>query len=167
MVAPLLVPLLGSYSAIIGPETIDLSIVALHLSRHLSLHLAIYKYNPARSIIPLQRPIIPPGRLTHHLINYVHQINYPCILPHSPLPKLLPPLPNLVAAAQVLLRWALQKGIAPVTTSSRPGRMADYLAAAAAGRGGPLALSAEEVAEVDAAGARQPSRKYWAKEFGG
>ncbi|GAA6029422.1 hypothetical protein JCM8097_003670 [Rhodosporidiobolus ruineniae] len=55
---------------------------------------------------------------------------------------------------QILLAWARAKGFIPVTTSSKPERLAEYIAA------GDIELSEEEVAQIDKAGKEGAEKGY-------
>ena len=57
--------------------------------------------------------------------------------------------------AQVLLRWCLQTGKVPITTTSRPERLEEYKGAFG------FELSAGEVAAISEAGKQSPRRVYW------
>ncbi|KAL6764310.1 NADP-dependent oxidoreductase domain-containing protein [Haematococcus lacustris] len=88
-----------------------------------------------------------------------------------------------VTPGQVLLRWSIQQGYVPITTTSSPQRMREYLAAAQAGpppapagppelaggqQGGlhaAFSLSQDEVDEISRLGAEHKLRLYWAKEY--
>jgi len=64
-------------------------------------------------------------------------------------------------AAAVLIAWALAHGRGVVTTSTKSGRAAAALKAAE------LALTADQVAAIDAAGAASsPKRRFWYDSFG-
>ena len=63
--------------------------------------------------------------------------------------------------SQILLRWNLQKGCIVVTTSSKEDRMRDQLAIT------DFELTADEVGQIDEAGAKLSFRKYFADELGG
>jgi diketogulonate reductase-like aldo/keto reductase len=60
-------------------------------------------------------------------------------------------------AAQILLRWSIQTGRLPLTTTSKPFRLAEYLGAIDPG----FALSDAEVAAISAAGETAPRRLFW------
>ena len=57
--------------------------------------------------------------------------------------------------AQVLLRWSLQTGHGIITTTSKPDRLAEYLAVTT------FELTEAEVAAISAAGATSPTRFFW------
>lgn len=57
--------------------------------------------------------------------------------------------------AQVLLRWNLQTGLVPITTSSKPERMAEYLQIF------DFELTDQEVADISAAGSLKQARQFW------
>ena len=59
--------------------------------------------------------------------------------------------------AQILLRWCLQTGKVPITTTSRPERLEEYKGAFG------FELSADEVAAISEAGKQSPRRLYWAQ----
>ena len=56
----------------------------------------------------------------------------------------------------MLLRWSLQTGKVPITTTSRPERLEEYK-----GIFGSFELSAEEVTAISNAGNTSPRRLYW------
>jgi len=59
--------------------------------------------------------------------------------------------------AQVLLRWSLQTGRLPVTTTSKPKRIGEYLGIF------DFQLSAQQVHAISAAGALKQQRFFWTK----
>jgi diketogulonate reductase-like aldo/keto reductase len=59
--------------------------------------------------------------------------------------------------AQVLLRWSIQTGKLPLTTTSKPERLIEYLDVLEDG----FELSDKEVTEISAAGNHSPKRLYW------
>ena len=59
--------------------------------------------------------------------------------------------------AQILLRWCLQTGKVPITTTSRPERLVEYKGAFG------FELSAGKVAAISEAGKQSPRRLYWAQ----
>jgi diketogulonate reductase-like aldo/keto reductase len=73
-----------------------------------------------------------------------------------------------VPASSVHLRYTQQRGYLPVTTTHSDARMAEALAAVESqpqGRPAPFTLTAEEVAAIDAAGAKAPKRRFWTKYY--
>jgi len=60
-----------------------------------------------------------------------------------------------VTPGQVLLRWAYQTGRVPITTTSKPERMAEYLGIFA------FELSAEDLSAISAAGRESQRRCFW------
>lgn len=60
-----------------------------------------------------------------------------------------------VTPAQVLLRWQIDTGRVPITTTSKPERMAEYLQIFN------FSLSAPEVEAISNAGTQAPRRVYW------
>ena len=67
-----------------------------------------------------------------------------------------------VTAAQVLLKWNLQKGGSVVTTSGKRDRIEEAVMVTAPG----FELSAAEMAALDREGQVLRHRAYWADEFG-
>jgi len=61
--------------------------------------------------------------------------------------------------AQILLQWALQKGIYVITTSKQEARMKEYVELDLSDRG--LQLTHEEIKEIDHVGKTIQFRKYW------
>lgn len=59
------------------------------------------------------------------------------------------------SSSQVLLRWVIQNGVLPLTTSGKAERQAELLQALN------FELSAEEVTEISAAGKTLHHRQYW------
>eukprot|EP00271_Cylindrocystis_brebissonii_P010444 TRINITY_DN26631_c0_g1_i1.p1 TRINITY_DN26631_c0_g1~~TRINITY_DN26631_c0_g1_i1.p1 ORF type:complete len:296 (+),score=56.62 TRINITY_DN26631_c0_g1_i1:120-1007(+) len=62
-------------------------------------------------------------------------------------------------ASQILLRWALEKGVVSITTSSDSGRQAEMFSVT------DFSLAAEDVAKIDNAGKQVRFRKFWTSEF--
>lgn len=63
-------------------------------------------------------------------------------------------------ASQVLLRWTIQRGVLPVTTSAKEERIAQFLALF------DFELTSDEVEKITTLGASHPTlRQYWGNEF--
>lgn len=60
---------------------------------------------------------------------------------------------------QILWRWCLQRGVLPITTTSRPERVARYVGIF------DFELSQAEVDEINSVGKQKISRQYWAPEY--
>ncbi|KAF5826406.1 NADP-dependent oxidoreductase domain-containing protein [Dunaliella salina] len=97
--------------------------------------------------------------------------------PGGPLDPLLEELATRHQAtpAQILLRWSLQSGYLPITTTRNEQRMHEFRAVAAlpahefaSGPSAPgqLALTKEEVDRISTVGSQMHVRKFWQKEFG-
>ena len=63
-------------------------------------------------------------------------------------------------SGQVLLRWVLQNGILPITTSSKVDRLKQYLDVF------DFALTDEELAKISQLGETKKVRQYWIPEYG-
>uniref|UniRef100_A0A7S3VHC0 NADP-dependent oxidoreductase domain-containing protein n=1 Tax=Dunaliella tertiolecta TaxID=3047 RepID=A0A7S3VHC0_DUNTE len=96
--------------------------------------------------------------------------------PGGPLDPLLEELAKKHQAtpAQILLRWSLQSGYLPITTTKSEQRMHEFRAAAALpaqefatgpSAPGSLALTKEEVDRISTVGSQLHVRKFWQKEF--
>jgi diketogulonate reductase-like aldo/keto reductase len=64
-----------------------------------------------------------------------------------------------VAPGEICLRWALDQGVAVVTTSSKEQRLSDYLRATT------FELTPAEVDEITEAGRRKHFRRFWTGKF--
>jgi hypothetical protein len=62
-------------------------------------------------------------------------------------------------AAQVLLRWACQRGTVPITTTRSASRLQEYLDAA--GPGCDWTLDDDSMDSISSAGAEVPARTFW------
>ncbi|KAK9478033.1 NADP-dependent oxidoreductase domain-containing protein [Lipomyces japonicus] len=62
-------------------------------------------------------------------------------------------------AGQVILKWVVQRGIIPVTTSADPARQASNLDLSG------FELTAEEVEQINQAGAKKHVRVYWTDKY--
>lgn len=63
-------------------------------------------------------------------------------------------------AGQVLLRWVLENGVLPITTSSKADRLKQYLDIF------DFSLTADEVAKINELGKSKKVRQYWIPEYG-
>ncbi|KAG7195720.1 uncharacterized protein KQ657_002103 [Scheffersomyces spartinae] len=63
-------------------------------------------------------------------------------------------------SGQILLRWVLQNGILPITTSSKADRLKQYLDIF------DFTLSEDEVANISQLGSTKKVRQYWLTEYG-
>jgi len=85
-----------------------------------------------------------------------------CPIVHAPKDGPLDPVLHAIAekhnttADVVLLRWSIQKGYVPVSTSSKEERLNHYLQVFS------VSLSDEEIRNIDEAGRQKPFRKFWA-----
>lgn len=66
-----------------------------------------------------------------------------------------------VSPGEVLLRWCIDQGVVPITTTSREGRMKDYLRVAT------FTLTPAEVQEIAKAGQGVHHRAFWSSRFNG
>lgn len=64
-----------------------------------------------------------------------------------------------VSPEEVLLRWAMDRGIVPVTTSSKEARLDSYLRAVT------FQLTAGEVTEITELGQNMHFRAFWQGKF--
>ncbi|KAI9759387.1 MAG: hypothetical protein M4579_002376 [Chaenotheca gracillima] len=64
-----------------------------------------------------------------------------------------------VTEGQIALRWCMDQGIVPITTSSKESRMKEYLSALE------FKLTPEEVQEISKAGANKLFRGFWKHKF--
>ena len=64
-----------------------------------------------------------------------------------------------VGAGEVLLRWAIDRGLVVVTTSSREERLKEYLGALS------FELAKEDVDEISKVGGEKHYRAFWGKEY--
>ncbi|KAK9454960.1 NADP-dependent oxidoreductase domain-containing protein [Dipodascopsis uninucleata] len=64
-----------------------------------------------------------------------------------------------VESSQIILKWVLQKGIIPITTSAKPERQKSNLDLES------FELSADEIAAIDEAGSKKHHRAYWTDEY--
>ena len=106
------------------------------LAAHRDAGVAVSAYSP---LLPLN---LPPGE------------------EHGPLAKVLRSIAHRHSRSpsQVLLRWCLERGCAPITTSRRPARMGEMLSL-------DFELGPDEVAAIAAAGEAKHVRRYWAAHF--
>ena len=88
--------------------------------------------------------------------------------PLQPITKTNGPLDPILAALakkyyvtpnEILLRWAIDLGIVPITTSNKEQRLSDYLRALA------FSLTPREVEEIASTGAQKHFRGFWQKKF--
>ncbi|KAI0330641.1 Aldo/keto reductase [Cubamyces sp. BRFM 1775] len=128
----------------------------------LQILLASAKVKPAANQILLhpyvharQLPIIEFGN-AHGIVSEAYSVLIP--LTHLPGGAVDKPVNDIagrlnVKPEQVLLAWAKSKGVVVVTSSTKEERLEGYLAAA------DLALTADDVAAIDAAGAKGARRQ--------
>ncbi|KAJ8487792.1 hypothetical protein ONZ51_g3947 [Trametes cubensis] len=128
----------------------------------LQILLASAKVKPAANQILLhpyvharQSPIIEFGN-AHGIVSEAYSVLIP--LTHQPGGPVDKPVNDIasrlqVKPEQVLLAWAKSKGVVVVTSSTKEERLKGYLAA------GDLALTADDVAAIDAAGAKGARRQ--------
>ncbi|KAI5283098.1 hypothetical protein KEM54_002412, partial [Ascosphaera aggregata] len=64
-----------------------------------------------------------------------------------------------VSSAEVLLRWSIEQGSIPITTSGKESRMRDYTRAAS------FTLTAGEVQKISEEGAKKHYRAFWTDKF--
>ena len=64
-----------------------------------------------------------------------------------------------VDAGEILLRWCIDQGVVPVTTSAKEQRMSDYLRAIT------FKLTPVEVDEISKAGNEHHYRAFWTHKF--
>ncbi|KAI8814482.1 NADP-dependent oxidoreductase domain-containing protein [Cladochytrium replicatum] len=71
-----------------------------------------------------------------------------------------------VTDGQVLLRWTIQRGVVPITTTENPERIQQFLVVADGVRGpSSFTLTDDEVSKINEAGKRKQFRKFWAQQF--
>lgn len=79
----------------------------------------------------------------------------------GPLDAILPALAKkyYVTPNEILLRWAIDQGVTPITTSNKEQRLSDYLRALA------FSLTPKEVEDITTTGAGKHFRGFWQKKF--
>ncbi|KAI5306563.1 hypothetical protein KEM56_000258 [Ascosphaera pollenicola] len=79
----------------------------------------------------------------------------------GPLDSVLPPLAEKygVTSGDVLLRWSIERGVVPVTTTSKESRMQEYARAAT------FTLTPEEVQKITEEGSKKHHRSFWNDKF--
>jgi len=90
--------------------------------------------------------------------------------PITPATKAKPgPLDDLLAQlakkyyvneSEICLRWCIDKGVVPITTSAKEQRMSDYMRACA------FKLNPKEVSDIDKLGNEKHFRGFWTAKFG-
>jgi diketogulonate reductase-like aldo/keto reductase len=90
--------------------------------------------------------------------------------PGGPLDEILQSLASKYNAStsSILLRYTQQKGILPITTSSKKDRLTEYVVTCIPSTGEfSMTLNSEEIELIESVGRQySPKRKYWSAEFG-
>ena len=140
--------------------------VSNYMRPHLDATLRIAKYPPVMNQIEYH-PYLQHGDLVAYHKN--QNIAVAAYAPLTPVTKaqggpLEQPLEKLarkyaVGPGEILLRWCIDQGIVPITTSGKEQRMSDYLRAMT------FKLTPTEVDEISKVGNEHHHRVFWTHKF--
>ena len=140
--------------------------VSNYLRPHLEATLRTAKYVPVMNQIEYH-PYLQHGDLLawHKNQNIAVAAYGPLVpvvkAPRGPLAPLLAKLARkyAVGPGEVLLRWCIDQGVVPVTTSAKEQRLSDYLRCIT------FKLTPMEVEEISEVGRRYHHRQFWQDKF--
>jgi len=140
--------------------------VSNYLRPHLDATLKTAKYPPVMNQIEYH-PYLQHGDLTAYLKNKnIAVAAYAPLVPITkakggPLDQTLEKLARkyAVGPGEVLLRWCIDQGIVPITTSGKEQRMSDYLRAMT------FKLTRTEIDEISKLGNEHHHRAFWTHKF--
>ena len=140
--------------------------VSNYLRPHLEATLRTAKYVPVMNQIEYH-PYLQHGDLLawHKNQNIAVAAYGPLVpvvkAPHGPLEPVLAKLARkyAVGPGEVLLRWCIDQGVVPVTTSAKEQRLSDYLRCIT------FKLTPMEVEEISEVGRQYHHRQFWQDKF--
>lgn len=140
--------------------------VSNYLEKHLKATLATAKIPPSINQIEFH-PYLQHG----NLLDY-HQGQNIAVSAYGPLTAVTKAKPGpcdallaslakkyYVSEGEICLRWCIDQGVAAITTSSKEGRLSDYLRAMT------FSLTPKEVKELSDLGSEKHYRAFWQKKF--
>ena len=140
--------------------------VSNFLQSHLETILKTAKITPSVNQIEFHPYLQHKGLVPFHEKQGIRTVSYGPLTPITranggPLDELLSILANkyAVSAEEILLRWAIDLGVVPVTTSSKESRLNNYLRASG------FKLTPQEVTEISEAGQKMHFRAFWKEKF--
>jgi diketogulonate reductase-like aldo/keto reductase len=140
--------------------------VSNYLKPHLEATLKTAKYPPVINQIECHPYLQHGDLLSYHKNKNIAVAAYGPLTPVTrakggPLDPLLEKLARkyAVGAGEILLRWCIDQGVVPITTSAKEQRMSDYLRAIT------FKLTPVEVDEISKAGNEHHYRAFWTHKF--
>ena len=141
--------------------------VSNYLKPHLEATLKTAKYPPVMNQIEFHPYLQHGDLLSYHKNKNIAMAAYGPLTPVTrakggPLDPLLEKLAKkyAVGPGEILLRWCIDQGVVPITTSAKEQRMSDYL------RVMTFKLTPVEVDEISKAGNEHHYRAFWTNKFG-
>jgi diketogulonate reductase-like aldo/keto reductase len=140
--------------------------VSNYLKPHLEATLKTAKYRPVMNQIEFHPYLQHGDLLSYHKNENIAVAAYGPLTPVTkaqggPLDPLLEKLARkyAVGPGEILLRWCIDQGVVPITTSAKEQRMSDYL------RVMTFKLTPAEVDEISKAGNEHHYRAFWTNKF--
>ncbi|RJE19281.1 reductase [Aspergillus sclerotialis] len=140
--------------------------VSNFLQSHLEIIMKTAKITPAVNQIEFHPYLQHKDLVPFHENHGIKTVSYGPLTPvirakGGPLDELLSTLANkyAVSAEDILLRWAIDLGVVPVTTSSKEFRLNSYLRALS------FKLTPQEVTEISEIGRKMHFRAFWQDKF--
>jgi diketogulonate reductase-like aldo/keto reductase len=140
--------------------------VSNYLKPHLEATLKTAKYPPVMNQIEFHPYLQHGDLLSYHKNKNIAVAAYGPLTPVTkakggPLDPLLENLARkyAVGPGEILLRWCIDQGVVPITTSAKEQRMSDYL------RVMTFKLTPVEVDEISKAGNEHHYRAFWTNKF--
>jgi diketogulonate reductase-like aldo/keto reductase len=140
--------------------------VSNYLKPHIEATLKTAKYPPAMNQIEFHPYLQHGDLLSYHKNKNIAVAAYGPLVPVTrakggPLDPLLEKLARkyAVSPGEILLRWCIDQGVVPITTSSKEQRLSDYL------RVMTFKLTPGEVDEISKVGNEHHYRAFWTNKF--
>ena len=140
--------------------------VSNFLQSHLEIILKTAKIPPAVNQIEFHPYLQHKDLVPFHENQGIKTVSYGPLTPvirakGGPLDELLSTLADkyAVSAEEILLRWAIDLGVLPVTTSSKESRLNSYLRALS------FKLTTQEVTGISEVGRKMHFRAFWQDKF--